>query len=289
MFDRAAIVGVGMIGGSVAAALRARGLARVISGYDESAANLTTALDCGLIDEAPADHKLIDADLVVLAVPVLSIAGVLRRIKPGCGVVTDVLSVKQPVLAAAVEIYGALPANLVPGHPIAGSERRGPGAANADLFVNHRVILTPTPATASHVLEQVTSLWQAMGAEVVEMTAARHDEVLACTSHLPHLLAYALVDTLAHKPDSDEIFRFAAGGFRDFTRIAGSDPIMWRDIFASNETALLGVLDEFTANLAALRKLIAAHDTDGIAAVLSDARTTRNAVAAQLAVETSAE
>ena len=245
MFDSVAIVGVGMIGGSVAAALRTRNLARTIRGYDLNHEHIAEALGCGVIDTAPDGR--ITADLIVLAVPVLSVEEVLTGLDTAIAdgaVVTDVLSVKQPVIAAARKALGEWPRRLVPGHPIAGSERRGPGAADPRLFEDHRVILTPDAETDESAVNTVSAMWEALGAEVVMMDASRHDRVLACTSHLPHLLAYALVDSLSRLDDSEEIFRFAAGGLRDFTRIAGSDPVMWRDIFASNRAALLAVLEQ---------------------------------------------
>ena len=290
MLDTVAIVGVGMIGGSVAAALRDRNLAATIHGFDANPTHLSSALAAGLIDAAPTGR--VAADLVVLAVPGLSVEAVLRELARAFAngtVVTDVLSVKQPVLRGASEALGAVPETLVPGHPIAGSEQRGPDAADPDLFVDHRVILTPTATTRDTATATVKGMWEAIGAKVVLMEAARHDQVLACTSHLPHLLAYALGDSLSKLEDSAEVFRFAAGGFRDFTRIAGSDPVMWRDIFASNRTALLDVLDQFTADLANLRGLIERDAQSEVFAVLDEARMTREALSAHLEGENSEE
>lgn len=290
MFDSVAIVGVGMIGSSVAAALRERGLAASIRGYDANRDHLDEALAGGVIDAAPQGP--VAADLIVLAVPVLSVETVLAELGPAIAagaIVTDVLSVKQPVFAAAKKALGHVPRRLVPGHPIAGSERRGPGAADPCLFEQHRVILTPDATTDESAARAVRHMWEALGAEVVMMEASRHDHVLACTSHLPHLLAYALVDSLSRLDDSEEMFRFAAGGFRDFTRIAGSDPVMWRDIFASNRTALLAVLDQFSADLDVLRGLIEQDARTDVFAVLEQARSTRKAVSAHLAGENSEE
>ena len=290
MFDTVAIVGVGMIGGSVAAALRERGLAGRIHGFDADRAHLDAALATGLIDAAPSGS--VAGDLILIAVPVLSVGSVLADLAPAFAegaIVTDVLSVKRPVLDAARASLGTMPESLVPGHPIAGSERRGPAAADPQLFVDHRVILTPTADTDDAACGSVERLWAALGAEVVRMDAERHDRVLACTSHLPHLLAYALVDTLSNLDDSEEIFRFAAGGFRDFTRIAGSDPVIWRDIFASNRAALLEVLDRFSADLAGLRGMIERDEAADVYDVLQRARVTRNAVAAHLAGENAPE
>ena len=162
---------------------------------------------------------------------------------------TDVGSVKGNVITAARQVFGQLPSGFVPGHPIAGSERSGIEAANAKLFIDHKVILTPVAESDPQAVAQLTLLWQAVGAEVLTMPADRHDEVLAATSHLPHLLAFSLVDTLANDADNQDIFRYAAGGFRDFTRVAGSDPIMWRDVFLANQKASLKMLDKFTDGL----------------------------------------
>lgn len=281
MFNRVAIIGLGLIGGSIATGLRRRGLAEHVTAWDEHGVALDRGLAHDVIDSAAgsAAAAVLGADMVVLAVPMLAIEEVLTEIRAHLGdytVVTDVGSVKCTVLATARRVFGDIPKNLVPGHPIAGSERHGVGAADPDLFVNHKVILTPTLATHGDATRAVRAMWQALNATVVEMDPEHHDAILAQTSHLPHLLAYALVDTLSQQGDSFELFEYAAGGFRDFSRIAASDPTMWRDIFAANSGPVLEILDRFTADLANLRELIAAGRSAELAEVFARAKTARD-------------
>jgi prephenate dehydrogenase len=277
VFSRVAIIGLGLIGGSIAAAIQKRKLASHIVAYDQLGQSLDLGLQRGIIDSAaPSISEAVSgADLVLIAVPVLSIEAILREIPPDL-LITDVGSVKQHVVQACETVYGAVPKTLVPGHPIAGSEQHGVTAANADLFEHHKVILTPNADTETESLERVRNLWQALGATVVEMSVSHHDEVLAQTSHLPHLLAYALVDTLSAQGDSLEIFQYAAGGFRDFSRIAASDPAMWRDIFQANGPAVITILDRFLSELGDIRELIVAVDTAGLEAVLQRAKEARD-------------
>jgi prephenate dehydrogenase len=234
-------------------------------------------VELGVIDDysLDLDSALAGAELVVIGAPTLKAAELLREViarVDAATVVTDVASVKSNMVQAASEA-----ANFVPGHPIAGSERSGVEAAQANLFVDHRVILTPTPVTDAAALALVRDLWKSTGAEVVEMGVSEHDAILAATSHLPHVLAYALVDALARSELSDDIFRFAAGGFRDFTRIASSDPIMWRDIAIANRGELLRSIDAFTAHLDSLRRAVADADADTLQKIFSDAKTARDA------------
>lgn len=289
MIGRLAVLGVGLVGGSFALALRRNGLCREVVGYDRSAAALAEAVDLGIIDVvagSPGD-AVADAELILLAVPVLAAREMLEAIRdqlwpggasPGATpVVTDVGSVKGSLIEAAREVFaGTIPPCLVPGHPIAGSERHGVGAAQADLFERHRVILTPMETTDPAAQALVTSLWEALGAEVVCMAVEHHDEVLAGTSHLPHLLAYALVDTLSAHGDSLEIFRYAAGGFRDFSRIAASDPTMWRDIFSANGAQVIRFLDRYVAELQGLRGAMAEGDTDYLIETFARAKRARD-------------
>ncbi|MDG2070766.1 MAG: prephenate dehydrogenase/arogenate dehydrogenase family protein [Pseudomonadales bacterium] len=277
VFSRVAIIGLGLIGGSVAAAIQKRKLATHIVAYDQQGESLELALQRGIINSAAPSiaDAVSGADLVLIAVPVLTIESILREIPPGL-LITDVGSVKQQVIDACETVYGAVPKTLVPGHPIAGSEKHGVAAANADLFEHHKVILTPNADTDATSLTHVRDLWQRLGAVVVEMTVAHHDEVLAQTSHLPHLLAYALVDTLSAQGDSMEIFQYAAGGFRDFSRIAASDPAMWRDIFQANGPALIAILDRFLSELGDIRELIVAGDPVALEAVLQRAKEARD-------------
>ncbi|MDR2213668.1 MAG: prephenate dehydrogenase/arogenate dehydrogenase family protein [Pseudomonadales bacterium] len=274
------IAGLGLIGGSLARALSRAGLSANLAAVDRDAAALRQALDEGVIAEFAEDMRApcASADLVVLALPVLSIEAALAELKPILNentVITDVASVKHEVVAAARRVFGEAPARFVPGHPIAGSERSGYGAARADLFAGRKSILTPLPHTDPQALALVRELWEICGAEVVQMPVEHHDEVLAATSHLPHLLAFALVDTLSQQGESEEIFRYAAGGFRDFTRIASSDPVMWRDIFLSNGTATVAVLDRFMHDLTQLRESLLNQDADALYGLCSRARESR--------------
>ncbi|MES2624338.1 MAG: prephenate dehydrogenase/arogenate dehydrogenase family protein [Pseudomonadota bacterium] len=274
------IVGMGLIGGSVARALARLELECEVIGVGRDSAVLERAINDGSITGFTTDVQTacVDADLILIAVPVLSIKNILQELAPVLAshtVVTDVASVKQAVVDAAQSVFGTVPDNFVPGHPIAGSEQSGYAAAKAELFAGRRVILTPLAQTNSDAVDLVTELWQATGAEVLQMEVTHHDEVLAATSHLPHLLAFALVDTLSQQGESEEIFRFAAGGFRDFTRIASSDPVMWRDIFASNPDAIVKILDEYTADLGELRAALLARDSEQLFTLCKRAKQSR--------------
>ncbi|WP_207063742.1 bifunctional prephenate dehydrogenase/3-phosphoshikimate 1-carboxyvinyltransferase [Motiliproteus sp. SC1-56] len=277
---RLLVIGLGLIGGSVALGLRRRGFATRVVGYDRNAAELEEGLRLGVIDEAVTDlHGAVcAADLVVMAVPVKVMETLMADIAPALSsqtILTDVGSAKGNVVAAAERVFGEVPPNFVPGHPIAGSEKSGVVAANGDLYRRHKVILTPLAQTDRHALKQVTLMWEALEAEVHHMEVHRHDEVLAATSHLPHLLAFSLVDTLANDHENRDIFRYAAGGFRDFTRIAASDPMMWHDIFLANRDATLKVLDEFTAGVATLRSAIERGDGQALLGVFTRAKSAR--------------
>jgi prephenate dehydrogenase len=197
-------------------------------------------------------------------------------------VVTDAASVKGSLLQTALAVNGEMPPRLVLGHPIAGSERSGVDASSADLYVNHRVILTPVEGNDPEAVELIRAMWASTGADVVDMSVADHDAVLAATSHLPHVLAYALVDALAGSASSRDIFRFAAGGFRDFTRIASSDPVMWRDIAIANKGALLAVMDDFSEHLTRLRRAVAEGDSEQLYETFSRAKEARDEFAALL-------
>ncbi|GHB27301.1 3-phosphoshikimate 1-carboxyvinyltransferase [Salinicola rhizosphaerae] len=262
------IVGLGMIGGSLAAALKASAYQGRVLACDRDPEEIAKGLEMGVIDAGGPELEtwVAQSDIVVLAVPVLAMASVFERLAGCLGerILTDVGSTKGVVCEAAAQAFGALPTRFVPGHPIAGSEKSGVAAANPALYRRHKVILTPQPEADRDAVDQVRALWQGCGAEVLEMSVARHDQVLARTSHLPHMLAFSLVDTLARQDERLEIFRYAAGGFRDFTRIAGSDPVMWRDIFCANREALLGALDEFEAGLSRLRRAVEQGDSDAM-------------------------
>ncbi|MGI9276978.1 MAG: bifunctional prephenate dehydrogenase/3-phosphoshikimate 1-carboxyvinyltransferase [Endozoicomonas sp.] len=274
------VIGLGLIGGSFAASLQKASACRRIIGYDRKEESLEEALAMGIIDEASTDldEAVARADVIMLAVPMLAMPAVLESLKscPLQGkVITDVGSCKQSLVDAAVQIFGELPANLVPGHPIAGSEKSGVSASRDDLFRNHKVILTPLESTCQEALSLVRDLWEACDAQVDCMEVARHDEVLALTSHLPHFLAFSLVDTLAGNPENQDIFRYAAGGFRDFTRIAGSDPTMWHDIARGNRKAVLQAIDRFTDGLDELRLAIEKGDSQSLLGVFERARVAR--------------
>jgi prephenate dehydrogenase len=275
------IVGLGLIGGSLARALVAAGCECEIVGVGRDMAVLQKAIEDGSITTFTADAQTAcgDADLIVVAVPVLSVKDILREIAPVLAphtVITDVASVKHSVVSAAHEVFGKIPGNFVPGHPIAGSEQSGYKAAKADLFHGRKVILTPLEDTAPAALALVRSLWELTGAEVLQMSVTHHDEVLAATSHLPHLLAFALVDTLSQQGEKQDIFRYAAGGFRDFTRIASSDPVMWRDIFLTNGEATVKILDEYVADLARLRHALVQGDAQLLFDTFKRANESRN-------------
>ena len=272
---RVTVLGLGLVGGSLARGMRDAGFAGEVVGYDLRAEGLEFALDLGVIDsyETDLDRAIDKADLVVVSAPTLVSASLLEQTLakvPETTVVTDVASVKSNMVEAA---HGA--PNFVAGHPIAGSERSGVEASRADLFQDHRVILTPTDATSKDALALVREMWQRVGAEVVELGVADHDAILAATSHLPHMLAYALVDALSNSELSEDIFRFAAGGFRDFTRIASSDPVMWRDIAIANRVELLRAIDYFSEHLAALRTAVEAGDSERLEQLFADARDAR--------------
>ncbi len=284
---RVLVIGIGLIGGSLAAGARSSGHYHVLA-CDRDEQSLQIALAEGIIDAYYLDlaEAVAAADLIVLAVPILSLAPVLKSLASldlGCKVITDTGSAKQCMVDAALAAFGEVPVRLVPGHPIAGSEKSGVTAANPELYQQHKVILTPLEHTDADAVEQVRALWQSVGAEVLEMGVEQHDQVLAFTSHLPHLLAFSLVDTLAQKGNSQEIFRYAAGGFRDFTRIAASDPTMWHDIFVANRSATLAALDEFTADLMRLRQAVDQSETQHLLGVFTRAKAAREHFSRMLA------
>lgn len=273
-----AVVGVGLIGGSFAAALKQAGAVREVLGVGRNPASLDAALESGLIDRAADWAEAGQADCILLALPVGETEAVLRQLAPHLKagtVVTDAGSTKLNVVAAARAALGDRFADFVPGHPIAGSEQCGPGAARTDLYRGKRVVLTPQADTRADAVALVRALWEAAGARVETLDAAQHDRVFAAVSHLPHLAAYALVDDLAQRADSDTCFRFAASGFRDFTRIAGSSPEMWRDIALANREAVLAELDAYLASLQTLRQAVDAGDADALLKMFSRARNAR--------------
>ncbi len=272
MISKLVVIGVGLIGGSLACALRKAGKVERVVGVGRGIANLEQAVALGVIDSYSQDaaQAVADADMVVIGATLGSTADILARIAPALGphaIVTDVGSTKASVVAAARAALGAQFSRFVPGHPIAGTEHSGAQAAFAELYVGHRVILTPEADTDAQALATVQSMWQATGARVTQMSVTDHDRVLAATSHLPHMLAFTLVDLLAEASDADDIFAFAAGGFRDFTRIASSNPEMWRDIALANRDALLTICGAYAARLERLMQAL--RDGDGATLELS--------------------
>lgn len=281
MIGRVALIGMGMIGGSLASALRQHKLCEEITAYDVNRKALIKAVGLKLIDNAAASpcEAVRQADVVVLAVPVGATEEICRSIQdclPEQAVLTDVGSVKEDVVKAVERGLGFLPSGFVPGHPIAGKELSGIEAASADLFFGRRVVLTPTSETSPESLALIRQMWEGVGAVVEEMAIEYHDEVLAATSHLPHLLAFALVESLAKMGGGEDIFRYAAGGFRDFTRIASSDPTMWRDICLSNRNAILEVLNRFEDDLHELSQAIAKGDAELLLDTFRHAKRTRD-------------
>lgn len=275
------IVGLGLIGGSIACAIAEKNLCNNVWAVGRNQDTLAEAKASGAISDFDVDLQAAcaNADLIIIAVPGLTVAPILKQLSVFVSestIITDVASVKKSTIDAARSAFGKIPANLVPGHPIAGSEKSGFSAAKAGLYKGKKVILTPVAETSKEALLVVTELWAAIGADVLEMTVKHHDEVLAATSHLPHLLAYALVDTLSQQGESEEIFRYAAGGFRDFTRIASSDPEMWRDVFLANGEATIDILDQFTNELKRLRQALVDGDADTLMSTFVRAKKSRD-------------
>ena len=281
LFEKVAFIGLGLIGSSLARVMLAENLSRHIVASTRSEKTLQDALELGLIEQGfnnPVD-AVQGADLVVLALPVQATEKVLRLIQPHLAdnvILTDVGSTKGSVVAAAKAVFGEhLPAGFVPGHPIAGAEHTGVHAGKVDLFANHKVILTPLPSSAPWAVNKLIQMWESAKAEVICMDVEKHDEVLAYTSHLPHLMAFNLVEQLANREDNLDIFRYAAGGFRDFSRIAASDPQMWHDIFFANKTALLKAVDGFESQLEIIRQLIEQEDSHALMGLLGHAQAAR--------------
>lgn len=278
---RLCVIGVGLIGGSLALALRRAGIVDEIVGCGRNQATLWQAQELGVVDRHHTNPAIAvaGADVVVLGVPLGSVRSVLGTIRdaldPGA-IVTDVGSAKRCVIDDAEATFGRMPARFVPGHPVAGTEKSGVEAAFATLFQNRRVILTPLAQTDSQAVSTVRALWESAGAEVISMSADHHDRMLAATSHLPHLLAFGLVDTLARWDGGKDVFQYAAGGFRDFTRIASSDPIMWRDICIANRKALLETLEHYSEDLGVLTELVRQSDAQGLERIFRNAKDVRD-------------
>ena len=282
MFDRVVVCGVGLIGGSFALALKQAGQVRTVVGVGRRRETLETALSLGVIDELSTDWAvaLKGADLLLLAMPVGQMAAVMAAAAPHLEpqtLVTDAGSTKSDVFEALYTYCGHRLNVAVPAHPIAGAEKSGPTAAQADLFVGKRVVLTPLPENQPEAVARVRQAWESCGASVSEMSPQDHDRVFAAVSHLPHLLAFGLVHELQGRGNAEQLFSFAASGFRDFTRIAGSHPEMWRDICVANRHALQAELDAYLTELAYLRALLMQGDGKALERLFTEASDARNA------------
>ena len=284
LFEKIAIVGLGLIGSSIARGVKARGLAGEMVGYDLAPGVRSRAKELGFCDDIAesADTAVVNADLVILAVPVGATEAAMKAIAPGLvrgAIVTEVGSVKAAVIR---QVLAVLPehALFVPGHPIAGTEHSGPDAGFAELFDGRWCILTPCARSTAESVEKVAVLWRALGSAVETMTPEHHDIVLAITSHIPHLIAFNIVGTAADVEDvtQSEVIKFSAGGFRDFTRIAASDPVMWRDVFLNNKDAVLEMLGRFSEDLSALQRMIRWEDGAALEELFTRTRAIRRSI-----------
>jgi prephenate dehydrogenase len=281
MINRLAIIGVGLIGGSLALALKQAAKVKHVIGYARSAEAREQALQLGIIDTAATSiaEAVNDADVVFLAVPMGAMAAVLNDLAPHIkadAIITDGGSAKAQVVEAARAALGENFEQFVAGHPIAGTEKSGPEAAFPTLYQNHRVVITPVAETKPDAVATIKAMWSACGADVFEMDVNHHDVVLAATSHLPHVLAFNLVGMLAERDDCDEVLRYAAGGFRDFSRIASSDAVMWRDICLGNQQAVLDLIEQYQQGLTQLQTAIRDGDGDYLVDVFSRAKKARD-------------
>ena len=281
MFNKVYLIGVGLINGSLARDLKSRNLAKVIIGIGRNRQRLAGARSLGIIDGycLLQDADVSDADAIVIGVPVAKTADSLASIKSSFNantLLTDVGSTKCSVIQAVQEVFGELPARFVPGHPIAGSEQSGYEHARENLFRDRKVILTPAENTDAQALQRIRQMWQAAGAVVDELAPEQHDLILSATSHLPHMVAYALVSYLGARPDADQAFKYAAAGFYDFTRIASSSPAMWTDICMANRDGLLGSIDGFSGLLKELRSVISDQDEQALYTFLDRAKHLRD-------------
>lgn len=284
IISRLVVIGLGLIGGSLAYAVKKRGLAQSVIGIARRTETCETAVAMGVVDEAyqtidDVAASLTSNDVIFIAVPTLSMHEVLTKLKTCISVdvtITDGASVKGSIYNDVLDVFGQFPPNIVLGHPIAGSEKSGVEAANADLYEKHRVIVTPVKENTNTHVNIVKNLWASTGADVLEMSVENHDEILAATSHLPHVIAFSLVDTLANDSKNENIFRYAAGGFKDFTRIASSDAIMWRDIVIANKKSVLDAIDLFSLNLQRLKMAIDTENETHITGVFTRAKVARD-------------
>jgi prephenate dehydrogenase len=284
MFNKLCIIGVGLIGGSIAKTARKNKLVNTIVGFgrEQDEENLKTAKELGVIDEYYLNlaEAVLNADCVIIATPVASFQAIFQTLKQQNlwsekTIYTDVGSTKGNIIAAAEQVFGFVPDNFVPAHPIAGAEQSGVQAAIVDLYLNKRLIITPVSNTNLEAVQKIQTFWEGLGAIVSIMDAEQHDKVLAATSHLPHLLAFALTDMLGHQDEENEIFKYAAGGFRDFTRIASSDPTMWADICSANKDAILPLIEQLQSELAKIQGLLMNDDYQQLFATFAYAKSAR--------------
>jgi len=281
IFKRIAILGVGLMGGSLAAALKRKAAVEHVVGWGRKASNLRLAKDKGIIDSWSTElgEALHGVDCVVVATPSQFSEGLLIEVVKLCGsdvAITDVASVKSNLVGALKNEFDSIPNNVVLGHPIAGSEKSGVNACDKDLYKNHHVILVDIENSQPAKLTAVTKMWEAVGANVSTMSAEKHDSVLALTSHLPHMLSYALVDQIAGNQEEQDIFEYAAGGFSDFTRIAGSDPVMWAEICLANADKIIESLDIYAGRLDKVKAAIVANDREALLDVFANAKQHRD-------------
>ncbi len=281
MIEKLVVIGVGLIGGSLSLALKQAGAVRHVVGCGRNLDNLQKGIELGVIDsfETSIIEAVKSSDMVMLAVPLGAMESVFEQVSLGLTdttVVTDAGSAKGSVVEAAKRTLGNRISQFVPGHPIAGAEKSGVEAARVDLYQNKRIILTPLENTSQSAIDRIDATWRHCGASVEYMRVAHHDKVLAATSHLPHMLAYALVNYLSNLNEHDEIFRYAAGGFRDFTRIASSDPVMWRDVCLSNGEALLKLIQGYTDELDLISRAIRQNDAGELLNLFGRAKSERD-------------
>lgn len=281
MIRHLCIIGVGLIGSSLSLALKKAGIVDRVSGCGRSEENLRKGIQLGVLDDYNLSMQDVvkGADMVVLAVPLGAMRSVFEGIKPGISentIITDVGSAKASVVRDARAVLGKHACQFVAGHPIAGTEQSGVEAGFATLFENRKIILTPEADTVKNAVDMVSGMWKAIGAEVELMGVEHHDRILAATSHLPHMLAFSLVSHLSKMSDQDEIFSYAAGGFRDFTRIAASDPVMWRDVCLANGEALVELIEGYSLELDEIKQAIQKQDADKLFELFRDAKHTRD-------------
>jgi prephenate dehydrogenase len=283
MIDKLAIIGVGLIGSSLSLALKQAGAVGQVIGFGRNQQNLARGVELGVIDDFgdSIEASVSDADVIVVAVPLGAMRQVFSELKPVVkkgAIITDVGSAKGSVVSAARDELGAVFSRFVPAHPIAGTEKSGVEAGFASLYQKRRVIMTPVPQTDQDAISVIDEMWRHCGAIIEYLSVEHHDKVLAATSHLPHMLAYALVHHLSNLNDHEEIFRYASGGFRDFTRIASSDPVMWRDVCISNGDALVSLIEQYQQELDRIKAAINAEDADELLKLFGRAKSERDSL-----------